>query len=611
MSRRARDESGAVAILVAVMALLIVMFAAYAVDIGLQINRKHQLNDTLDAAAQAGAYALPGSAANARTEALAFALAHDPTETGSLAPSIDFWCVVASKGTAPNYTVDTTQIPSTCYPGTTPYTPNVNYKATSRKITCSQTLCAIPCVEPLPNTGSPKVACNTIRVYQGRDVPFQFAPAGGIQKGGTGNLVSVACKGSCGTVAPNPMDVAIVADRTESMAVADVGAMVTGIKGMLQEMTPSQQYVALGTIGRSSASSTSQSGSCTSGQLTYPSSTVTTGKFVPISFSNDYLSSTGQPQGSSALVKGLTCIDDDSLRSPRETGTALAAPMKAAARYLLNLDSNNLSSLPVRTDPVTKVLIFETDGMPNERIDYTAANQFNRFVGSTSLSLSDEPFASQMSLGATGSPSTQSDTSEMVATNNGLTETTTVTHNKTITYTYNGGSKACQNFLDVAANAKAQGILVITIAYNLSGALCDEFDGIAPGYVDRTNYNAGSTTVNGPEADKSRTEQRCDNGGQNCKTYTIKTVYKTKTTTKHVTGSGAASVLNVLAQAASSKEGVAASASNSCSTDALRATENADGDYFFCAATGTQMAPIFKTALSQVSKGIKLIRMPQ
>ena len=35
-----------------------------------------------------------------------------------------------------------------------------------------------------------------------------------------------------------------------------------------------------------------------------------------------------------------------------------------------------------------------------------------------------------------------------------------------------------------------------------------------------------------------------------------------------------------------------------------------DGDYFFCAASGTDMAPIFKTALSQASSGIKLIRLP-
>ena len=47
-----------------------------------------------------------------------------------------------------------------------------------------------------------------------------------------------------------------------------------------------------------------------------------------------------------------------------------------------------------------------------------------------------------------------------------------------------------------------------------------------------------------------------------------------------------------------------------CATAAGRATENSDGDYFFCGASGVDMAPIFKTALSQVSKGIKLIKMP-
>ena len=49
--RRTRDESGVVAIMVAVLSVLILMLAAFAVDIGMQVNRRHQLNDTLDAAA--------------------------------------------------------------------------------------------------------------------------------------------------------------------------------------------------------------------------------------------------------------------------------------------------------------------------------------------------------------------------------------------------------------------------------------------------------------------------------------------------------------------------------------------------------------------------------
>ncbi len=194
-------------------------------------------------------------------------------------------------------------------------------------------------------------------------MPFTFAPAGGIDTGGTGNLVSVACKGPCGTIAPNPMDVAVVADRTGSMSGDDKTAMVTGIKEMLKVMEPTQQYVALGTIGRSSPTTASQTGTCndSSKGITYPSSSLTAGRWLPVSFSNNYRSG-ANTNNNSTLVKGVDCLDDRS----SSTGTSLAAPMKAAARYLLGNDGNNLSALPARQDPARKVLIFETDGEPNE-----------------------------------------------------------------------------------------------------------------------------------------------------------------------------------------------------------------------------------------------------
>ena len=56
--------------------------------------------------------------------------------------------------------------------------------------------------------------------------------------------------------------------------------------------------------------------------------------------------------------------------------------------------------------------------------------------------------------------------------------------------------------------------------------------------------------------------------------------------------------------------GVPSMADNSCSTAAQQLAENSDGDYFFCAASGTDMAPIFKTALSQATKGIRLLKLP-
>ncbi len=580
-ARRSRDESGAVAILVALLTLVIMMFAAFAIDIGMQANRKHQLNDTLDAAAQAGAYRLPGSSVQARQDALTFAAAHDPSETGTLAPNIDFWCILASRLESGSYVVDTTQIPSTCNPGTAPYTVGANYKSTGQMIRCSAILCAIPCVEPLINSATPPIACNTIRVFQGRDVPFAFAPAGGIFKGGTGNLISVACKGSCGTVAPNPMDVAIVADRTLSMRSSDVSSMITGIKGMLQQMTPSQQYVTVGAIGRSHSTTTNQGASrdCNSSErgLTYGSTDGDEGRWMPIPFYDDYVDASGRLT-SSKLVQGVSCLQNQSIGSQ---GTALAAPMKAAARYLLGLDPNNLSSLAPRANPPTKMIIFETDGQPNE----------SQATGGTP-SLGDPTDLFSNVNDKTGPVQTDEGDTVTVSPNG---RTTTITHNKRETYTYNGGIEACNNLLKVAQKVKDEKILVVTIAYNMTGKTCMDYPG-SPATP------PGPRTLPGPEFD---TSVPCGNSGN----QTCTTQYQTTTRTTYVKPSGA-QVLGVLAAAASPVEGVPSTADSACSTNAERLAENADGDYFFCAATGTDMAPIFRTALSQASKGVKLLRMP-
>ncbi len=593
LSRRHRDESGVVAILVALLALMLCMFAAYAIDIGLQVNRKHQLNDTLDAAAQAGAYALPGSTATARSEALAFATAHDSTETGALAPNVDFWCITASTGSSAPYAVDTTQIPQTCNPGTSPYTVNASYKSTGRQISCSAILCAIPCVEPSVNTVTPKIACNTIRVYQGRDVPFAFAPAGGIAKGMTGTIISVACKGSCGTINPNPLDVAVIADRTGSMGAADILKLRDGIKGMLQQMTPSQQYVSLGAIGRSGSTSTYDAASracdSTSRGLTYGSTSGSSGLWMPIAFSDDYTDASQTLQTNSTLIKGVNCLTN---QSDGAQGTSLASPLKAAARYLLGYTPNNLSSLPARSAPPQKVLIMETDGQPNER---------EPTGGSTSLGTTGDVFSNRLHTdgGVTTSQADTAGTPTTVTSGNQQTITTVVTHNKTTTYTYDGGAKACQNLIDVATNAKAAGILVIMIGYNMTSKKCYDYDGSS------ASNNTNATTVNGPEPDSSTTS------GNN--TYVTK--YQTKTTPIWQRMAASASVLNVLAQSASPLKNpdgtyTQTTAENDCSTDALRTAENSDGDYLFCAASGNDMAPIFRTALSQATKGIKLLKIP-
>ena len=102
--------------------------------------------------------------------------------------------MVASTGALK--TVKATQIPSTCNPGPAPY--DVAHYPGLR---CNTKLCAIPCVAEEGDI------CNTVRAADSKVVPFDFAPIIGVKQGDTGSVSSVACKGSCGSESPNPLDV--------------------------------------------------------------------------------------------------------------------------------------------------------------------------------------------------------------------------------------------------------------------------------------------------------------------------------------------------------------------------------------------------------------------
>ncbi|MGO4190671.1 pilus assembly protein TadG-related protein [Arthrobacter sp. YAF17] len=433
---------------------------AMAVDYGRLLHERQQLSNALDAAALAGAASLPNDPAGASAAALAYARANDPEAD----PAASFWCVVASTGSAK--TVATSQIPSVCDPGAV------------AGAKCNEVICAVPCI---PGSGR---TCNTITVTDDKNVPFAFAPVIGINTGNTGSLASDACRGSCGAQSPNPMDVAIVADRTSSMSDQNITDMKTGIKNTLLTMSKDQQYVAFGTIHRSAPIA----GGC----QTNPSGSATTGPWIPVPFSNDYNNpgSTPTANGSSTLVKAITCLNKSS-----GFGTYLASPLKAAARYVLGKDANNLASLTARAGTARKAIILETDGQPNE----------SNIAGSTSVD----------SAGDIGS--------SIVST-------------------------ACNNLKAVAADAKDKDILIITVGF-------------------------GSANT--------------DSCG------------------------GGVLVRDVLAAAASEKSPrVPSTASNDCQSAAKRDAENADGDYFFCAASGTELGPIFVSAINAISGNSRLIRIP-
>ena len=478
-----RGERGAIAIMTAFLAVALMAVAALGVDITSQVNQRQKLHDTIDAAALAGAYRLPSNGAQAKLDAVTFAANNDP---GAPAPAVDLFCVVASKASGSTWVVDTTQIPATCNPASvgSPYS----------SARCNARICAIPC------NGASDV-CNVIRVVGAKPVPFAFAPVIGINQGSTGSVTSVACKGSCGTTPPNPMDVAVVADRTGSMSSTDINAMITGIKGMFTFMTPSQQYVALGTIGRSAQ--TPYSTTCGSGSykaLSQPSTSDTAGPWVPVPFSSDYLTGT-TTNPSSTLVNAVECIKNSS-----GTGTHLASAMKYAARYLLGIDPNNIGSvppqsgtvpLPTQPGTIRKAIIFETDGAPNESLNTSST------------------------LTGLNSPGDIENTNK---------------------------DNACTNLKTVANNAKNAGILVVTVAFNMSP----------------TDMCGGSLRID-----------------------------------------------QTLAAAASpTSSGVASAADFDCSTTAGRNSENGDNDMFFCAGSGSDMASIFRTALGQLGGGTRLIKLP-
>jgi hypothetical protein len=482
-----RDESGAVVVLIGLLAIVIFACAALAVDISSLAMERQKLHDHVDSAAHAGAFELPASGANAKTWAVTMAKTQDPTMT----PDTELFCVVASTGAGKQ--VAAGQIPATCDPGT----------YATAQVRCNTKICSIPC----PSTAR----CNTIRVSDSKDVDFDFAPVIGRKKGTTGSVASSACKGACGETLPNPMDVVIMADRTTSMSQDDREDMQAAIVSSLGVMDPTLHYVAFGALHKSKATS-----SCATASTTKDDG-VEGGTWIPIPFSNDYRANRDAPiNESSKLVKGVKCLPSGEVPglSTGSYGTHLASAMKGAARYLLGKQSNNLSSLPKRPGTAKKVIIFETDGQPDELVK----------SGSTSLD----------------------DSGDVGADRN--------------FYDNGNGKRGCDNFNDVAQAAKDSGITVLVIGFG--------------------------------DANDAPCEKAVTSGGS-------------KRTPR------APWVRDHLAKAASpGPTGAPSKADSDCSTAAEVSAENKDGDYYFCAATGSDLGSIFATAVIAVTESIRLINLP-
>lgn len=783
LSRRHSDERGAVAIMVATLTIVLFMIAALAVDITYQVQRKNLLQNQLDAAATAAAYYLGTTSSNGLAQAVAAAKNYydaNGYSEGWDPHKVDFWCVVsrdeattslaASQAYPKAYQIprkDTTAT-GVCNPDAVSADstgkfvvsqyqnrPRATWDSSPTQyynMTCNAALCAIPCgLQAKPDTWAPgkslynnlPITCNTIRIGADQGVPFSFAPAGGIKQGGTGALVAVACKGPCGAIAANPMNIVVVTDRTGSMAEADLNSLIAGVRDMLGVTTPDVQFVSLGTIGRSDSSNRNSFSKCsTLNGLDNDANTTsgTTDMWVPLKFYNDFLTAgTGSSLNSSSkLVQALDCLDPYlSGAVEQSSGTFLAAPLKAAARYVLGpgYDStswnvNSELSGNSRSGAVKNVIIFETDGQPYEVTasatsscgnptnltttqtigttsnlcgngydvfsDYRTATSTTSSIASPTVTTATCPsnqkpingasdvcpetynpvysctngYTVGTSAGTTGfegfcwssvtgysnstscnnanssydwgNPTNSSGTKgcwrkrglATVTTNSITYSTETKVTTSLTSSTYTGGQTACSNFDSVADTFKAlsENNLVITVGYNLnSGTLCGDnnrsYNSKMTGISQTTPKTGTPTTKLTQIADTSGnsllSNSSCVNstGSGSNRTYTLLTgcarnvvltytITRTDTQSQYVQGPNNDAVTDTLASAAGGQGLDPSTANFDCSADSGRTSENGDGDYFFCAASGDDMGSIFITALSQVNTGIKLIKMP-
>lgn len=450
-----RRDRGATALVVALCLTLLMFAAAVSFDTANLAMKRQTLQNVTDAAAQAGASYLPNvAAAKAAANEYFHRYDRDLGDT-SYNPDLNAYCIVQSAGVKP---VTGALVAAGCdpNPGTT-----VNYTNGDGVTHCDDQLCAIDCT--LANA-----KCNALQVTANKDVPYYFAPAIGIQNGSTGAVTSVSCRNGCGSGGtPNPLDVAIIADRTPSMSNTDFDAMKKGIETSLPLMTPEYQFVTMGTIHRSNV--TDPNAACqtklgaavtTDRNGYYPDKGARAGEWMPLDFYNNYLSGTlGDPVGTRTLnttTKSITnlgyqveCMDhvDTSHMTGYPWNTHLGAPLKEAANLLLGVKTSNLKTLSdaralrpeLKNVAVKKWIIFETDGQPTDT------------MGSTSKPYRD-----------TTTPLTPTQKADSVKVGNFIEPTAP-----------GQAQQGCQDLISVATSAKNAGIGIIMIAYgDATSATC-------------------------------------------------------------------------------------------------------------------------------------------
>lgn len=192
---RLRSERGQALVLAAMAMVVILGFAAMAIDVGYWFSQKREVQKAVDAAALAGAQELPDDYVAAEAVAREYLAKNGITDQDTI--SITFRC-----------------------------------------------------------TSTYEIACNpaankwdTIVVEVERPAEAWFARIFGIQEALVRDVRAAGCRGACGGSPFQPVDVVQILDRTGSMSDDDMDNAKDGARALLEYFEPSLQRVGLAVLG--------------------------------------------------------------------------------------------------------------------------------------------------------------------------------------------------------------------------------------------------------------------------------------------------------------------------------------------------------------------------